>query len=731
MAAILNDRDITLQATTIRLVKVDSNYISITTDYPYFNVVNGVSSPNSILITATLNGQLLGVPTFSVVSGASAVTQQTLNGKAVATLPYANLTADTAILRATLIYLGVTYTTDISIAGQIVKPATPTGLVANPYGTDIKLTWNKNTDADIAGYEVRSSNTNWGTDNLYLFRGSTNSCVVPPGAVSTSTIWYLKAFDTTGLYSTIAAQTTAYTTNAPPNIADILFEYADTSLTNATITLRWAPVQPVFGLKEYRLTYFSESLLANTTLTLRDNTVILPADWIGNKTFTVVTVDNLGNVSTGYSEAIPKSLPDPVIDFKATPIDNTVQLSWTLPTKTSLPISHVLIKKGIPGGNWNTATEIGIKSGTFTTVQELAKGNYVYWAAAVDTDDNESTPVSAPAYVQQPPDFVFNKEFNSTFSGTKTNAAIETNSLVFPVNTTETWQQHFANNNFTNVSSQITAKYPVYVQPGTATATYEEVFDYGNGAALILGSSNITIALSGQDIIDTTSIGVTFSTSSDGATYSAPVAGFTGFAANFRFIKVIITATRGSGDNITNLGSVYKLTGLTVRLDSKLKTDSGTVNAIDTNIDGGGGTVVNFANEFIDVSSVTLTASGTVPRTCVYSFVDGIYSGQYSITSNILTATIDTLNINGVNTSITDHGMYPGQYVRLSTPNGAVAAGVYVVSSRPNATTFTATVSAANGSGTLYMYPNSMRVYVFDENGTRQSQTVSWIIRGS
>lgn len=727
MANILNDRDIALQATAIRLLKVDSNFISLSSDYAYFNVVNGISSPSIIAITATLNGQLSGTPVFSVVSGSVGISQSTVNGKTVAYLNYTSLTADTAVLRASLTYLGITYTADISLAGQVVKPATPTGFTNSAYGTDIKLSWNKNTDADIAGYEVRTSNINWGLDNSYIFRGSANFCLIAPGSVGSNMIWYLKAYDTTGLYSDNAI-TTTYVTSAPPNISDIFYEYADTSLTNATITLRWDPVLPVFGLKEYRLSYFSESLATNTTLTVRDNVVILPADWLGNKTFTVVTVDNLGNISSGYSESIAKLAPDQVTNLKAVPIDNTVQLSWSLPVKTSLPISHVLIKKSDTSGTWNTATVIGTKSGEFTTVQELTKGNYVYWVAAVDTDGNESVPVSVPAYVQQPPDFIFNKDFVSTFSGTKTNAVVDSGTLVFPVNTTETWSQHFANNSWSTISAQISAKYPVYIQPGTATADYTEIFDYGNGASLLLGSSNVTVSLAGENIIGNTTIGVTISTSADGVTYTNPVAGFSIFATNFRFIKVILTATRGTGDGVNNIGSVYRLAGLSVRLDTKLKTDSGVVNAISTDIDGGGGTIVNFNSEFIDISSVTLTASGTVPRTCVYSFMDEIYTGTYNIVSNVLTATLSSGSGSG---TITDHKLYPGQFVRLSTPTGSLASGVYTVATRPSATTFTATVSAANSSGTLYVYPNTMRVYVFDNNGIRQSQPVSWNVRGT
>lgn len=727
MASILNDRDIALQATAVRLVSNPANYISLAADYTSFDVVNGIATPSTIRVTATLNGQLLGVPVFSTVSGVSSITQQILNGKAVAFLPYSSLTGNLGTIRASLLYLGVTYTADISIGGQTVKPYTPTGFTLDPYGTDLKLTWYKNTDADIAGYEIRTSNTNWGVDNLYTYRGATNSCTIAPGSVSTSTTWYIKAYDITGLYSETATNI-SYTTNAPPNIADIFYEYADTSLTNATVTLRWDPVIPTFGLKEYQVTYYSNSLAQNITLSVRDNMIILPADWIGDKTFTIKTVDNLSNISSGYSEVITKRLPDPVTNLKVQVIDNNVQLSWAMPVKTSLPISHALIKRSAATGTWDSAVLIGTKSGEFTTIQELVKGTYAYWVAAVDTDNNISTPVSVPATVLQATDFTFNKEFSSTFSGTKTNAIIDMGGLILPVNTSETWEQHYVNNSWATPNAQVSDKYPLYIQPGTSNAVYQEIFDYGNGSNLVLSSSNITVSLSGQDIIGNTPINVTIATSPDGINYSPDISGLSIFATNFRFIKVILTATRGSGDGITNIGSVYKLTGINVRLDTKLRTDSGTIAATAANSDGGGGTYVNFNNEFMDVSSITLTASSTAPRTCVYDFMDEIYTGTYSIVSNVLTATFTSGSNSG---TITDHKLYPGQKVRLSSTTGSVLAGIYTVLTRPTATSITVNIVAANSSGNIYMYPNSMRVYVFDGSGARVDQTVSWTVRGS
>ncbi len=99
--------------------------------------------------------------------------------------------------------------------------------------------------------------------------------------------------------------------------------------------------------------------------------------------------------------------------------DNIVQLSWTLPSNTTLPVDHVRILKG---STFASAAEIGTKSGAFTTITETTAGEYTYWVVAVDTGGYESDPVSVTVAVDDPPDYVLHGSVTSTFSGTLTNA---------------------------------------------------------------------------------------------------------------------------------------------------------------------------------------------------------------------------------------------------------------------------------------------------------------------
>ena len=518
----------------------------------------------------------------------------------------------------------VTYTLSKVVPGQPGAFST-----ATVKGTTLSLDWpdTAKTSLPIVGYELRSSDTNWGGIG-FLWKGSASNTNVDMVSVpaGTATTWYLKAYDTDNRYSS-SSRSYTYTVQAPINTSSVTYQFVDTSLTSASVTLNWLDTSPVFGLKHYQITGTltvattttagSNLLTLTSTKGLSVNAVIsgnanIPsgrkitqvlsatqvyidngtgvtagtsvntayssisysnstsvtqdADWLGDKTYTVKTVDLIGNLSTGTSVSITKALPSAASNLKAQVIDNTVLLYWDLPAITSLPISHVLLKKG---STWATASVIGTKSGTFTTVTELQGGIYTYWVAVVDTDGNESLPISLAATVSQPPDYVFNAEWTSTFSGTKSNAIIEANTgyLVLPVDNVESFDSHFSTRSWTGPDSQIAAGFPVYIQPGLTTGYYEEVFDYGT----VLGSSQITVSISGLNISGAPDVSVLISTSSDGTTYTTFPAGTSAFGTNFRYVKIRITATQVVS------GNIYSITGLVVRLDAKQRTDSGTV----------------------------------------------------------------------------------------------------------------------------------------------------------
>lgn len=701
MAATINDNDKILQAASVRLNIVDTNFITLTPSASSFSVNLGVATPTSITITANTFGRLTGIPTFSLLSGASTISQTTVGGKAVATLLYSNLIADSATIQASLTYLGNTYTAAITIGGQYVKPNVPSGVATSPLGTFVKISWNKNTDADLAGYEVRSTDAGWGTDNAYLFRGAVNSCTVTPGALNTATTWYVRAYDTSGFYSATSA-TASYTVVAPTDSTAITTVFAGTSLTNSSVTLTWPAVLPVFGLSVYRISY--GSFVYDTKAT----TLTLPADWTGgtSRTFTLKVIDGLGNISTGISQSVSKQLPNPVTNLATQVIDNNVLITWSLPTLTSLPIDHIQLRKG---ATWATATIIGDKSGGFTTIQEIAAATYTYWVATVDTDSNFSTPVSITTKVNKPPDYVFNAAFTSNFvtdTIATSNAALTgVGTFVMPVSTSETWSSHFTTNTWTTPQNQVSAGYTIYAQPGTSTGYIEQVFDCGN----VISSSTVNITLL-ANITGSINTVVSVSTSTDNISYPTTQLGTSLYLSNFRYLKIRITATQ------VTAGSLYELTSFGVRVETKLKTDANMVTAASTDTSG---TIVNTLSEFFNILSISVTPQATATRTAMYDFNGVVINSTYSVVSNVCTITTSSA-----------HGLIAGQNVRVAASTGTLPIAVYTILS-VTTNTITFNITLANTSGNCTTYPNSFRVYLFDSTPSRQSGVVSWTVRGS
>jgi len=589
---------------------------------------------------------------------------------------------------------GAWTTTTHTVIGKTTPPADPTGFAIDPYDVELKFTWNENTEPDFSYYEIRTEDANWGSDTAALvFRGKTNSCFVPPNGVGTLT-YYIKSVDTSGNYST-GTDSDSYTVVAPTDITAINEVFSDTSLTSAEILLAWDDVTTAFGVAYYQISYNS------TTVNIKSNSVSLPANWIGSRTFTVTVHDNIGNSSAGFSKSITKLAPNPITNLRAQVIDNNVLLYWDLPSRTTLPLSHALLKKG---ASWATATTIGRKDGGFTSLQETQAGTYQYWVAVVDTDDNESEPTSIAVQVAEPPDFIFHGEFTSDFSATKSSALQEDHYLVMPVNLTETFQEHFDDNSWSTPQDQIDAGYPIYIQPANGTGYYEEVFDFGTE----LASSKITVNYAGTVVAGTPHVDFTISYSEDGVSYINLTGVTEAFATNFRYIKIKVTVTEDDG-----LG-IYKLTYLNVRLDAKQRSDSGSVSCVSTDTDG---TLVNFNKEFIDVTSINISASGTTPLTTVYDFQDANLSATYAVVSNVCTVTS------------TSHGLIAGQNVRLAFSTGNGIDGVYTIASATT-NTFTVAMVVANTSGNCLVYPEGFRVYLFNSSGTRVNGVVSWSIKG-
>lgn len=378
--------------------------------------------------------------------------------------------------------------------------------------------------------------------------------------------------------------------------------------------LLWTPPAGTLPIDRYEV--YDTSISSITQLaTLYATAFRTKVTWLA-KNLLVRAIDSAGN--PGSTRTVPVNITPPSITSLTTEvIDNNVLFRWSN-RAGSLPVRTFDLRRGT---TWAGATVIGYKDGGFTTVFEAPQTQtvYTYWLAAIDTAGNYGTPVSVSATVSQPPDYVLATNFLSTYTGTRSNAATDGTVLAMPVDTSQTWQAHFTSRSWATPQAQVSAGYPIFIQPGNLSGYYEEAFDYGG----TLAAMKIGVSYRGTVLAGSVSLATTITTALDSG-FTTNVQTFSGtqaYAINFRYVKVRITATA------TNDQGIVEVADLSVKLDTKLKSQTGSVYA---NAADSGGTTVYLTEDrtgtgvktFIDVESITVSANSTSPVYAIYDFTD-------------------------------------------------------------------------------------------------------------
>lgn len=494
---------------------------------------------------------------------------------------------------------GTPATASITTLGKTAPPADVTGFTA---GVDpdigVTLRWNKNNELDLQGYEIWEG-ASWGTGTkIGLFKTTAATVgLLPNGTVS----WWIKSLDTSGTYSVNATGITITISIAPAPTVSGSFRGPD-------VELRWTPAAGTLSTQAYEVRYGAPGDLwsaATSVGTVQGTVFTTKAVWAGTRRWFVAAFDLVGSYGVaGTWDGLVTVPTAPTITQEV--IDNNVLLRWTDSTAT-LPIVGYELRKG---ATWAGATVIGTKQGRFTTVFETTSGIYTYWLAGIDSAGNYGTPASVSASVNQPPDYVLNLDFNSTFSGARVNVYDDAFETVLPVSTTETWQTHFTSRGWNTLQDQVTAGFPFYGMPSTTTASYEETIDYGS----VVAGTKITMTLTSNQVTGSVTITPTIGVK---LLVGDPWTNYPGlssvFATNFRYVRVRYDFASAGGDDLMNLAS------LNVRLDSKLRNDFGTGNAVSTDV---GGTLVNFNLAFVDVIAISVSPATTSAFFATYNFVD-------------------------------------------------------------------------------------------------------------
>lgn len=492
-----------------------------------------------------------------------------------------------------------------SVDVNVGVPGTP-GVSSKIVNNTVVLSWNTVTSAlPLSEYEIRRGAA-WESAE-FVARVSATNFSLPINWTGSQT-YLVAARDS--LDNVGGAGAVVVTVNVPSAPA------VDAEFIGPDLVLSWNMPSATLPVIEYEIRFGSDFASATSLGRVAATTYTLRGNWSGNRTFWIAAIDQNGNVGVaGSSSVVVSAPPAPVLNVEV--VDNNVLLRWT-EVQGTLPTETYELRRG---STWASATVIGAKSGAFTTVFETTAGQFTYWLAAIDIAGNYGAPASVTATVAQPPDYLLAATYDSTFTGTKVNAAIDVSGgLVLPVSTTQTWESHFTSKGWTTPQDQINAGYPYFIQPGNTSGYYEEVFDYGT----TLAAMKVTVDYLLTVLAGSVSTSVTITTALDSG-FTSNVQTTTGtqlYAVNFRYVKVRITATA------TNDQGVAGISNFRVKLDAKLKNQSGTITA---NSGDSGGTTVYLTDDktstgtklFVDVEAITLTPLGTTtPLIAIYDFTD-------------------------------------------------------------------------------------------------------------
>jgi hypothetical protein len=412
----------------------------------------------------------------------------------------------------------------------------------------LTLNWNAATPKfGLYGYEL-SYTTTGGVPVTRIL--NTTSITLNTGAVWTTTgtgtiTFTIKVIDNIGIANKSTGAGIPATKLAPAAVSNFSSKVIDNN-----VLLSWnAPIKttlPIDHISIYKGdTYATAVNIGDKTGTF--TTVFEQTG--GNFTYWAVTVDTDNEVSTPVSlTALVASPPDYIFNAAYssifadinTRVTNTVVNSANITvadTKGMYAGMQIILSGtafgGLTAGYWYVVSVI---NGTTLNISNSSSLTPVFTGSS--TASGTMTLVDATGA-----------------AGINTNSFYHTQGILMPVNTTETFTTHFASGTgrtWTGPSDQ-NNYFPIFIQPGTSTGFYEEVFNYTKP----LASSQITMSYTGT-AYGAPAITPTIST--------APTVAGGVTISNTANSTTLTSSATGGGLVVGNFITVPSSTGQTVRI---------------------------------------------------------------------------------------------------------------------------------------------------------------------
>lgn len=252
----------------------------------------------------------------------------------------------------------------------------------------LQLSWSLDgrTTLPIAGYEVRSENTGWGSAG-YIHRGAVNSCQIT-GIAAGLNNFYIRSYDTEGHYGT--SSLAAIFDYTGPVLDGVIAYYFESASFNRLLPIRWPTLDALFGVDYYEVTLTRPAPAPPETYVTRSTEWLANLNWIGEAEVTVVGYDNAGAVSAPLSTTITRITPQAPTSTSLSLISYTnkamtVEISWPADgLMTTLPIQGFELRASDSGWGTTGAVYKG-EAARATLVNIRPDQNAVYYLKSYDS----------------------------------------------------------------------------------------------------------------------------------------------------------------------------------------------------------------------------------------------------------------------------------------------------------------------------------------------------------
>ena len=278
-------------------------------------------------------------------------------------------------------------------SGDNIAPAIPTGLVAQPGtvgNTQVELTWNANTEFDLAGYNLYRSENDQDYAKINVSIIATTSYFDTDVAPDTTYYYKLSALDSNSNGSDQTSSQSTTPADVPPNVPSGL----SVATGNQNIDITWNPntETDLAGYNLYRsendIDYIKINASTIITMSYLDNTVVN-----GIAYYYKLSAEDSGGLESTLTNSVfatpdGQSPTDPT-NLMATAISSSqIDLSWVASTD-NIGVAGYEIERGTDGINF---TEIDtISNIAYQDTGLNSATTYYYRVRACDAAENKSS----------------------------------------------------------------------------------------------------------------------------------------------------------------------------------------------------------------------------------------------------------------------------------------------------------------------------------------------------